>query len=126
MELYILGSRGWHTYTKEEYLRENRYREGAGYVLGDENDPDWSENLANKILSFQGAGEGIIQKLFGTGDYALRQENCGEAFCQAVTNTPGLPRNNGLLPAEHRAYILRLCNSFLTLNTNDPTESLAL
>jgi hypothetical protein len=100
-------SGGWKEYDVTAYLlRQQSYRTGEGYVLGDENDPDWSEEMAQKILSFRGDGAGIIQKLFGTGPYALRQDNCGEAFCRATNNTPGLAKDKGrMLPSRHKEYI---------------------
>jgi RHS repeat-associated protein len=100
-------SGGWHKDSMENYMRDNTYRDGVGYVLGDDNDPDWSENMAEKILSFQGDGVGIIQRVFGTGPYALRQDNCGEAFCRAVNHTPGLSKEEGAMaPLQHKQYIL--------------------
>lgn len=86
-----MPSAAWHT-------KSSLIEFFAQFVLGDENDPDWSEEMAQKILSFHGDGVGIIQKVFGTGPYALRQDNCGEAFCRATNNnTPGLPKVEGLL-----------------------------
>jgi RHS repeat-associated protein len=97
---------GWSKEPAANYLKHNTYRSGVGYVLGDENDPEWAEQFADEIMSFNGDGEGIIQRLFNTGPYALRQDNCGEAFCRAVNKTGGLPRNGGIAPVEHKAYIL--------------------
>ena len=78
-----------------------------GFVLGDENDPEWAEKFADKVLSFQGDGEGILQKLLGSGPYALRQDNCGEAFCQAVNATPGLPNDGAIAPLQHELYVVQ-------------------
>jgi RHS repeat-associated protein len=98
---------GWHTFTMEQYKRDNGFRDMVGYVLGDENDPDWAEKFADKVLSFQGDGEGILQKLLGVGPYALRQDNCGEAFCRAANATPGLPDDGGIFPVQHELYLVQ-------------------
>jgi hypothetical protein len=91
----------------DEYKRENSYREMVGFVLGDENDPEWAEKFADKVLSFQGDGEGILQKLLGSGPYALRQDNCGESFCRAVNATPGLPHDGAIAPLQHEWYVVQ-------------------
>jgi len=100
-------SGGWKTSSMDEYKRENSYREMVGFVLGDENDPEWAEKFADKVLSFQGDGEGILQKLLGSGPYALRQDNCGESFCRAVNATPGLPHDGAIAPLQHEWYVVQ-------------------
>jgi hypothetical protein len=90
----------------KDYMRENNYRDAVGYVLGDENDPNWAEDMANEILKFNGDGETLFQRILKLGPYGLRQDNCGEAFCRAVNNTPGLPHDGAIAPLQHREYVL--------------------
>jgi RHS repeat-associated protein len=104
---------GWHTYTMDQYKRDNNYRDMLGYVLGDENDPDWAERFADKVLSFQGDGEGILQKLLGVGPYALRQDNCAEAFCRAVNATPGLPTDGAIAPVQHELFLVQRMKPYI-------------
>ena len=102
-------SGGWSQSPLKDYLRDNKYRDGVGYVLGDENDPDWADDMAQKILSFQGDGEGIIQKILGTGPYALRQDNCGEAFCRAVNSTQVSRKTTELLQSSTGSIFRTIC-----------------
>ena len=100
-------SGGWKEYSMQQYRSDNSYREMIGFVLGDENDPEWAEKFAEQALSFQGDGEGILQKLLGSGPYALRQDNCGEAFCRAANTTPGLPHDGAIAPLQHEQYVVQ-------------------
>jgi hypothetical protein len=53
---------GWRHLSMKDYMRENNYRDAVGYVLGDENDPNWAEDMANEILKFNGDGETPVPK----------------------------------------------------------------
>jgi len=66
---------GWQRDSAENYLRQNAWRNGVGYVLDDENDPQWASELANNIMSFHGDGNSMIP---GFGPYGLIHDNCGE------------------------------------------------
>lgn len=102
---------GWRKEPIQKYLRDNTGREGWGYVLGDENDPDWADELAERIKAFKGDGESLIP---GFGPYGLVQDNCGEAFCSAVNRmTVRLPHNSATAPAEHQAYIIRQLRPYI-------------
>ena len=100
---------GWQRDAFENYLRQNSYRDGVGYVLDDENDPRWAEQLAGEIMSFHGDGNSAIP---GFGPYGLVKDNCGEAFCRA-TNNMGLPRNDSVAPVENKAYILQKLRPYI-------------
>jgi len=93
-----------------EYIKENDYRDATGFVLDDPNDPDFAANLAELIKSFKGDGDSIIP---GFGPYGLIKDNCGEAFCRAVNNTPGLPTNSGVAPVQHKAYIMNKLKPYI-------------
>ena len=82
-----------------EYLKENSWRKGVGYVLDDENDPQWAADLAKAIESFHGA-------------WSPLNGNCGEAFCRA-TKEMGLPDNDSVLPLQHKAYILNKLRPYI-------------
>jgi RHS repeat-associated protein len=94
---------GWRRDSLENYLKQNDWREGIGYVLNDENNPAWAAEFAQQIESFHGDGNSAIP---GFGPYGLIHDNCGEAFCRAVNNM-GLPRNDKVMPGEHAQYILQ-------------------
>jgi hypothetical protein len=82
-----------------DYLKENDWRNGIGYVLDDENDPQWAAALANAIQNFHGS-------------WSPLNGNCGEAFCRA-TNAMGLPSNDSVLPLQHRAYIMNKLRPYI-------------
>ncbi len=81
-----------------EYLKENTWRNGVGYVLYDENDPTWAEDLAKAIQGYHGGWSPL--------------HNCGEAFCSA-TKEMGLPPNDSLLPLQHRGYVLNKLRKYI-------------
>jgi len=83
----------------EEYLKENEWRDGIGYVLYDDNDPEWAAELAQAIQNYHGA-------------WSPLKGNCGEAFCRA-TKQMGLPENDSLLPIQQRGYILNKLGRYI-------------
>jgi hypothetical protein len=66
--------------------------------------------MAELIKSFKRDGDSIIPRF---GPYGFIRDNCGEAFCRAVNNRGGLPRNGGTAPVEHRAYILNKLRPYI-------------
>jgi RHS repeat-associated protein len=105
---------GWHQQGFMDYLDHNSYRNGTGYVLGDENDPEWAESMANEITSFEGDGPTpVLGRIFGP--YGLPQDNCGEAFCRAANKVGGanLPTNGGIAPVQHKAFIVNYMRPYI-------------
>jgi RHS repeat-associated protein len=100
---------GWHRDSAENFLKQNSYRDGRGYVLDDENDPSWAAEMADNIMSFHGDGNSLLP---GLGPYGLIHDNCGEAFCRAA-NKMGLPQNDGVLPTDHASYILNKMRPYI-------------
>jgi len=82
-----------------DYLKENSWRNGVGYVLDNENNPQWAADLVKEIENFHGA-------------WSPLDGNCGAAFCRA-TKEMGLPKNDSILPLEHRAYILNKLRPYI-------------
>lgn len=102
---------GWAPHIDfQDYLKQNSYRDGTGYILGDENDPEWAERMANEVESFNGDGSIPV-----FGPHGLRQDNCGEAFCRAVNKVGGvgLPHNGGIAPVQHKAYIVNYMRPYI-------------
>src|ERR1700682_2220834 len=89
---------GYKEFDKAQYMRDNDGRDAVGYVLGDQNDPEWAAEFADKILHFEGDGKGPI-----LGAWGLVHDNCQEAFCRAVNSEPGLPHNGAVRPDDSRA-----------------------
>ena len=89
----VVGEYGWDKERPfSDYLKENNWRDGIGYVLDDDNDPQWAAELAKAIQDYHGSSSPI-------------NGNCGEALCKA-TKATGLPENDSVLPLQRRAYIL--------------------
>src|ERR1044072_7633675 len=82
-----------------DYLNENNWRDGVGYVLDDDNDPKWAADLAKAIQNYHGSWSPI-------------NGNCGEAFCRA-TKEMGLANNDSVLPLQQRAYILNKLRPYI-------------
>jgi hypothetical protein len=89
-------SHGWDNrhLPLQEYLKENEYRSGTGYVL----DFGSVQNIRFK--------EGLIGAYEGTGGYGLFHNNCGEAFCRAMNAIGGHGWEPGMSPGDHERFIL--------------------
>ncbi len=88
--------------TIERYMSQNTHRSATGYVIN--GGADFNKQLA--ALLKNGYNGFDVASGAGWGGYSASGNNCGESFCRAV-NSLGLPRNNGIFPADHGAYIER-------------------
>lgn len=83
--------RGLRELSFGNYMNENSYRSATGIVL--DVSPEFNDRLWSNA------------EYEGTTGYRLLNNNCGEGFCRTVNSTPGLPRQDLLLPVETKAYI---------------------
>jgi hypothetical protein len=82
----------------EDYLKENKWREGVGYVLDDPDNAEWAEKFANLIKSAPEQWSPL--------------ENCGEPFNFAI-DAMKLPPNGSTTPWGHKIYIWQKMRRYL-------------